>query len=513
MVIGPGAPLPALGAGWSGVLRRDRWDDWDKYCTQFYLSLVDPNGEKHPIGNVKIGEVGLKPHAAAKEIPPGHRRPNIRPAFEALGENFFSVGQEETYYETLTKLGDSVREEVLRSLADVAFDSQKWELARDEYVMGESLLRFITVSTVTGQFSRMAHGGARLTKFRFTYSPPKRLGDGQPPYALEFHVDPESPVPSNVHVLIGRNGVGKTYLLALMAKSLVAPEASSRQSGTFLLSEMDENAASFANVVAVSFSAFDEAELLPEAAVAKNALGYSYIGLRRPSDSAGKERSKSPEQLANEFVESLTRCQGISRRRWEDAIKVLQSDPVFRAADLLALITKNLQDDKQRAAILKTFKRLSSGHKIVLLTMTRRVEKVEERTLVLIDEPEAHLHPPLLSAMIRALSKLMTDRNGVAVVATHSPVILQEVPRQCVWVLNRTLSVSSAERPSVETFAEGVGILSREVFQLELSQSGYHQILESLRRRHADYQSALYELGEELGSEGRAVLQAMFLTE
>jgi hypothetical protein len=36
--------------------------------------------------------------------------------------------------------------------------------------------------------------------------------------------------------------------------------------------------------------------------------------------------------------------------------------------------------------------------------------------------------PPLLAAMMRALSDLLVDRNGVAVVATHSPVVLQEVP-------------------------------------------------------------------------------------
>ncbi len=40
---------------------------------------------------------------------------------------------------------------------------------------------------------------------------------------------------------------------------------------------------------------------------------------------------------------------------------------------------------------------MSSGHAIVLLTVTKLVARVEEKTLVLIDEPESHLHPPLLS--------------------------------------------------------------------------------------------------------------------
>ena len=60
------------------------------------------------------------------------------------------------------------------------------------------------------------------------------------------------------------------------------------------------------------------------------------------------------------------------------------------------------------------------------------------RTLVLLDEPEAHLHPPLLSAFTRALSDLLIYRNGVAIIATHSPVVLQEVPKSCVWKLRRS---------------------------------------------------------------------------
>ncbi|MEK5757114.1 AAA family ATPase, partial [Acinetobacter variabilis] len=76
----------------------------------------------------------------------------------------------------------------------------------------------------------------------------------------------------------------------------------------------------------------------------------------------------------------------------------------------------------------KLFGQLSSGHKIVLLILTRLVETVDEATLVLIDEPESHLHPPLLSAFMSALTELLEDRNGVAIIATHSPVVVQEVP-------------------------------------------------------------------------------------
>ena len=117
-------------------------------------------------------------------------------------DQFFSLGQSAEYYDELKQLGDSVRISILRRLNDVAWDSNRWEEVQNEEVMTESLLRFVTSRTVVGQFRRMAHGDAKLTPFSFSYEPP-----GNPP--LDFAVDPKSPIPSNIHVLIGRNGVGR----------------------------------------------------------------------------------------------------------------------------------------------------------------------------------------------------------------------------------------------------------------------------------------------------------------
>lgn len=501
-VIGESASVPVRATKWLAYLNRDKWDDWGKYCTQFYLTVVEKGGATHPIGTLKIGQRGMKPSGMSRELAPTHRIPSIPPEFDQLPDAFFSVGQDEDYYVKLNKLGDAVRKQVLISLGDVAFDRKRWNWAMDEDVMKESLLRSITKSTVQGQFRRMAHGNVKLTKFQFTYSPPKRKG--VPNFELDFSINPDSSIPTNVHVLIGRNGVGKTRLLSLMAKSLVAKGASAKTSGKFRINESGVEGAHFANLVAVSFSAFDEAELLPERTPGNRSLGYSFIGLR------GTSASKSPDELAHEFVKSLEECRSGARlRMWKAVIATLQTDPVFRAEQFSSMILKYRPGKSDQ--VLKTFKGLSSGHKIVLLTLTRLVEKVEEKTLVLIDEPEAHLHPPLLSAMTRAVSELMVKRNAVAIVATHSPVILQEVPKSCVWILNRVLTFSKAERPTMETFAESVGTLSREVFQLELVQSGYHQLLGELRQNQPTYDDALLSLGGQLGAEGKAVLRGMYL--
>jgi len=509
-VIPQGDAVPSQ-ARFQAFLNRDRWDDWGKFCTQFYLTFVDAAGNQHRIGTLKIGQEGLKPDGTGS-AGSGHRRPAVPPKFKTIEETCFSLGQDEEYYEKIGRLGDAVREQLLKGLRDVAFNPDLWLKVRHEDVTQESLLRSVTSTTVEGPFRRMAQGGARLTPYRFVFVPPKRMGGGKPPFELEFSVVPESKPPTNVHVLIGRNGVGKTRLLVFMTKALVGSEAAARQSGNFAW-EKGEAESDFSNLVTVSFSAFDQTELPLERDARAGRIKYSYIGLRRAAESSpSSTRLKSDEVLTTEFVRSLGNCQiGPLRRRWLAALGVLDSDPVFKAAILTELITKDLEDKDERAEVTKIFGLLSSGHKIVLLTLTRLVETVEEKTLVLVDEPEAHLHPPLLSAFVRALSNLLVDRNGVAIIATHSPVVLQEVPKTCVWILSRIITQAKAERPSMETFGENVSILTREVFQLELSQSGFHRLLEEAVRTNSTYEAAVDSFDGQLGAEARAVLKAMLL--
>jgi predicted ATP-dependent endonuclease of OLD family len=138
-----------------------------------------------------------------------------------------------------------------------------------------------------------------------------------------------------------------------------------------------------------------------------------------------------------------------------------------------------------------------------------RLDTVEEKTLVLLDEPESHLHPPLLSAFTRALSDLLHSRNGVAIIATHSPVVLQEVPRSCVWKLTRIRTEGRSDRPERETFGENVGILTREIFGLEVSKSGFHEMLQRAVDTGGTFDSILSDYEGQLGAEAKAVLLSL----
>jgi len=119
------------------------------------------------------------------------------------------------------------------------------------------------------------------------------------------------------------------------------------------------------------------------------------------------------------------------------------------------------------------------------------------------------LHPPLLSAFVRALADLLINRNGVAVIATHSPVVLQEVPQSCVWKIRRTGTRAVAERPDIQTFGENVGLLTREVFGLEVTQSGFHKMLRDATAVLPTYDAIVRKFNGELGDEAHGIVQGL----
>lgn len=491
----------------TAYLRIDNWDDFS-FKTLFYLAVSDENGVVHEIGNVKIGFLGQQ-RGLTEELLPD--------SFDKLDENFFSLGQEAEYYQNIKeKLSPEIVDCLLFALRDVAHDDNLLSTVEDEEVFKTSLMRSVSWSAIHGQYKRILSGGAILTEFRFSYKRDKsELNTG---IEIDFHVIPNSKPPTNIHILIGRNGVGKTTLLNNMVKAVLFGENQQDACGLFYEKSSwysaDQTISDeyFSSVVSVAFSAFDPFIPPLEQHDRNKGICYFYIGLKNIFEENGNQKTKLKEstELCEDFISSLGSCFSLQKKKelWLRAISKLESDSNFAQMELMRLAEKEYPQNIAESL----YKRMSSGHAIVLLTMTRLVETVEEKTLVLLDEPESHLHPPLLSAFTRALSDLLINRNAVAIIATHSPVVLQEVPKSCVWKLRSTGLEGQADRPESETFGENVGVLTREVFGLEVSKSGFHELLLDSVAQGKSYEEILAEFDNQLGFEGRAILRALIAT-
>lgn len=485
--------------------------DWDDYSfkTSFGVALQDKDGRLIDLGTVKIGYVGQKT---------GWTREKLPPVFEKLPEAFFPLGQDVSYYKTLCEsLDDEVRRNFLEAMRDVVHDDGTLSEAVEEKVFADSLTRGVSSSTLKVQFKRVLRGLAELTDFYFAYT--QAGGSKIAAFDLEFSVTASSSPSTNVHVLIGRNGIGKTTLLNGMVHSLMgqqdrrAPGTGKFWGGPIFGDREPLAPDYFSSVVSVSFSAFDPFTPPPNRQDRSKGLGFFYVGMKRPDVAGGNQSQalKTRDEISTDFGQSFRSClsESAKRERWRRAIRRLESDFNFADMEMESLLSADDPSALQRAT--SVFQTLSSGHAIVLLAITKLVDTVEEKTLVLLDEPESHLHPPLLSAFTRALSDLLHDRNGVAIVATHSPVVLQEVPKSCVWKLSRIRSQGKAERLERETFGENVGVLTREVFGLELAKSGFHEMLQSAVDRGGSFEEILKSYGGQIGTEAKAILLSLIV--
>ena len=102
-------------------------------------------------------------------------------------------------------------------------------------------------------------------------------------------------------------GVGKTLLINNMINTLL--EENQIVYGSF---EFDTNGGKenkFANLISISFSAFDDSEPRPEKMDKTKGIQYSYIGLKQiQSDKDKPIGTKSTTKLKYEFIKSLEYC-------------------------------------------------------------------------------------------------------------------------------------------------------------------------------------------------------------
>lgn len=469
------------------VLVQNNWDDYG-YKTTFNATLKLSAQNEIELGNLKI----------LRSDQQGGYTPMPRDAFETLGPDYCSLGGTLDYYEELFKQGRQIYQAYLAALRDVTFSDDVKARFEDLEGFKVSLLRFggaeRTIADATRLFARHApaakrRGGGFLVKFK------TNVADEANNFTIEFDFRRHGGLPNRINALIGYNGTGKTRLLSNLA--IVASGYGLARKEDFLERRAGRfvgNPPPFKTVVVVSYSAFDTFVIPGQTEIEKARLrdegaifGYVYCGLRERDDVAEegfngrvqKYRLRTSEEIEADFLNALGRIHEAERREEFLAIlKPLLSDASFQRIGLTRFYADQDPD-------LDLFRGLSSGHKVVLkilAELTAHIDNVQP-SLVLIDEPETHLHPPLLAAFLKSIRICLDCFDGYAIVATHSPVVLQETPSRYVQLLRRMGNQSRVVRPTIETFAENIGVITQDVFNLDDGSTDWHDTLRSLARR------------------------------
>lgn len=456
------------------VLRHRTWDDFG-FKTLFELTYCKSNGAREEMGELKI----LKGDDRETELPP---------EFDAL-EGYFSLGQDISYYKTIRKKFPNSHRKILEALGDVVAQPQLLEEIELSSGYRNSMVRFNDAEISLRDGAAILNGvSASDNGFSFSYE--GNITGADEPVSIEVDLDPNDSVPGRVLAIIGRNGVGKTQFLAKLALDLATQARRSKETVDKQEAAFQPSRPLFSRVIALSFSAFDKFQKpKPE-----KYFSYIYCGVR--DDGGGLSRIA----LEARHLKYMQRVKEQGRHgKWEQLV-----EEVLGLPDGDISFTKTL-----KALELGEASSMSSGQSILMYFISAALAYLKPRSLILFDEPEIHLHPNAVGQLMQVLQRLLGLFDSYAILATHSPVVIQEVPRKRVIKFEREGNFTSAAPLDQESFGENISELTRQVFETVEISNFYKKTLKKLSKgRSFDEVSELFD--DRLSMHAAAYLASLY---
>lgn len=315
------------------------------------------------------------------------------------------------------------------------------------------------------RFGRAWASRAEFTEdFSFAYR--CEIPGADQPVSVRVSLDANDPLPHRVVAIIGRNAVGKTRFLAQLGQDLTQISRSSAEAVKDKEERFPGGRPLFTRVIAISYSAFDRFRRPP----AHSSSSYVYCGIRN------EKGTLSRASLVDAYRANQARIRGHGREQeWLQSMKTILGDQSAALEVTLAAEIESADDEEPGALAL-----LSSGQAILCHFATALLAWIEPHSLILFDEPETHLHPNAVASLFVVLKTVLKRYESYAILATHSPLVIQEVPGKRVLVFHRRGNLTVAGNIGMESFGESVSELTRHVFETIEVESPYKKALSAL---------------------------------
>lgn len=495
-------------------LERDNWNDY-QYYTSYYLHASGKhleNGKNTLIGHLKILKVGQ----AEREIfliPLG--------LFEKLDDIFCSLGQSLDYYERIAQLDGNLRNELFIALRDIVIYPEMEEGLSDEPGFEKSLLRSVTrkddIFSIAPLLISRDFNKLLSLDLQFNFKTPDLDGPitfnfDSPTYGFN-----NNSLPNRIAVIIGRNGSGKSTLLSKISRIAFASAKDRDDKALIEVGVISPTGLGFPRIINLAYSAFDsfqvpgiyisEKELIVQEL--KEGLGrYIFCGIRDivkeleeilPTLKTGNNGKLMPEDIKldrhpNSFLKPIKVladefCGRLEIIRSTEQIELFQPVMSILAEEASMHVIAEIDFmEKPRKENFDFFMELSTGHKFVFHALTSIMAFTAPRSLLLFDEPETHLHPPILAVLMKAIRYILNKRNSFMIVATHSPVVLQETLKRHVFVIRREGNAAICSNPDIQTFGENIGLITATAFGLSSEITDYHFTLDKIIRSLTEWE-------------------------
>jgi len=466
------------------LLYQDNWNDYGMR-SRFVAELRLSADEHVDLGGMRIA---IGRHGFRAEVPETLTR---------LPRGAASMGESIAYYTKLRyEVPEPIRRRYLRLMRDLIADPARREGLEGTPLWEDSFLREASSRHAlkrAGWYFGQPTEDVEPPAFEFSM----RVRGAVRRHRLDVDFGRYSELPHRIMLLIGRNGTGKTRCLAGLVSALVLEDVLIES--TIVRHTRIDPVPEFSRIIAVSYNAFDEFPRTRQQEDAPRSFGvkrksrhsYKYCGLR---NERGTIVTSEVGAMLDDALEPVAES---SREDVLQRVLARLLGPELAAA---------LVDDDDRKSALAA---LSAGQRLVAAIFTNIIGFIEEGSLILIDEPETHLHPGLLSSVAAALEDVLGEYDSYAIVATHSPFLLQQVPSPFVRVFQRIDDVPLIEPLAIESFGEDLGELTRLVLGLADPERDFTAVLDGLMERHGSAEAVEALFPEGLGLQARAYLYGL----
>ena len=491
------------------LLEKDNWNDYG-YLTTYHLHST-PKTNAHNkcdlLGTLHIMHIGQKEYEYA-----------IRgiDEFESLGDEYCTMCQDLSVFMALNKmLKPEDRLEFVESLRLITSKNKdSFSAFFDEECFQKSFLRYNDFDSYI-----LKKGSELLLNESTIYDLPQKsfdvkFGNCDDTITLRFPCTPPDAklkyVPNGVIAFIGKNGCGKSTLLNHIARALyTAPRNRSNLNENICVTPGDLGVM---QLMMLSYSAFDNFTwplLTTEECVQYSESDniendrFVYCGLRDSKEEArriveraktlgAKERTnekysimrtrdvllKNPKMLAHETIKAINViASDNSKRKYLDVfISKLEKYYPDVYCEMSGILVGNSMIGED--ILVDEYLRLSTGHKFFLHAIAHILAYLKEDSIVLFDEPENHLQPCLLSFMFKTMRQIAEERNSVCLIATHSPVVLQEMMSSNVFIVRKDGKKVNISHPSIQTYGANFGQINTEVFDLNSDTTNFRKAVD-----------------------------------
>jgi energy-coupling factor transporter ATP-binding protein EcfA2 len=334
---------------------------------------------------------------------------------------------------------------------------------------------------------------------------------------LTFEFDPSSILPKRVAVVIGKNGVGKSQTLTRIAKAAIEGSTALRDASTGdrpIISRL------------LAFAPTNEvASVFPPERRRTQKIWYRRLQLNRMRGGKGP--------FVNDLIVQVARTTGRIKdvSRWEIFRKAITA---LNRPEQLCLRLRNAStsstpleglNNANEQTLLERFsqidargepmrlvegklRRLSSGELSFIRFAALASLHIENGTLILLDEPETHLHPNFISQFSSLLERILELTGSIAIIATHSTYFVREVFREQVTVLRITPDgYIESLKPRLRTFGGDVGAIAFFVFGEETQSHLGERVKARLLATNRTWEELYAEFKDELSIEFLTVLR------